>query len=154
MKTKKILFILLALFLICPLMHGQKNVDQLFKKFSKEKGVEHVSIGKLTMTFVGVFKDVMGVDGIEVYSFDACEQSVKDELNSDIASLKDDNYETMISVNEQKERTKVLAKLKDEFIREIVVLTTGDSPAMIRIKGKIKPSDFEKVVKDNKSIKK
>jgi len=150
MKTKKILFALLALFFICPVMHSQKNVDQLFKEFSKEKEVEHVAIGKFTMTLAGLFKDVMGVTGIEVFSFDECEQSVKDKLNRAIASLKDEDYEPLVSVNEDKERTKILMKLKDDSIREMVILTSGDSPAIIRIKGNIKPSDIEKIVKENK----
>ena len=131
-------------------MHSQKNVDQLFKDFSKEKGVEHVNIGKFAMTLAGVFTDVMGVTGVEVYSFDECKQSVKDKLSRVIASLKDDDYEPLVSVNEDKERTKILMKLKDESIREIVVLTSGDSPAIIRIKGNIKPSDIEKIIKENK----
>jgi len=37
MNTKKFLLALLALFLISPLMHGQKNVNKLFNDFAKEK---------------------------------------------------------------------------------------------------------------------
>ena len=66
-------------------------------------------------------------------------------------ALKDDDYETMVSVNEDKDRTRILVKLKDEVIKELVILTTGDDPAMIRIKGNIKPSDVEKVINKNKS---
>ena len=134
-------------------MHSQKKVDQLFNEFSKEKGITRVDIGKLAMTFAGLFTDMMGVEGVEVMSFEECEQSVKDRLNRAIAALKDEDYETMVSVNEETERTKILVKLKDESIRELIVLTTGDSPALIRIKGKIKPSDIEKVIKENKSRK-
>ena len=152
MKTKKILFVLLALFLICPVMHSQKSVDQLFNDFSNEKGVTHVSIGKFTMTFINLFqKDVKGVDGIEVFSFGDCGQSVKDRLNKAIASLKDENYETMISVNEDSERTKILVNVKNDIIRELVVLTTGDDPAIIRIKGKIKPSDVNRIINKDKA---
>ena len=155
MKTKKILFVLLALFLTAPVMRSQKSVDQLFNEFSKEKGVERVSIGKFTMKLVGLFeKDVKGVDGVEVFSFDECEKSVRDSLNSAIASLKDENYETMVSVNEDSERTKILVKVKDDTIRELVILTTGDDPAIIRIKGKIKPSDVDSVIINAKSDKK
>jgi len=155
MKTKKFLFVLLALFLTAPVMHSQKSVDQLFNDFSKEKGVTHVSIGKFTMTLVSLFqKDVKGVDGVEVLAFDECGQSVKDKLNQAIASLKDGNYETMVSVNEDSERTKILVNVKDDTIRELVVLTTGDDPAMIRIKGKIKPSDVDAIIKNNKPDKK
>jgi len=155
MKTRRVLFVLLALFLVSPVMHSQKTVDQLFKEFAKEKGVDHVGIGKFTMKLAGLLTDVMGVDGVEVYSFDACEQSVKERLNKAITSLKDESYETMVSVNDEKDRTKILVKLKDETIREIVVLTTGgNDAALVRIKGKIKPSDFENVVNNNKSGKK
>ena len=151
MKTKKILLILLALLLVSPVMHSQKSVNQLFNEFSKEKGVIHVNVGNITMTIASLFTDLMGVRGVEVYSFDECDQSVKERINSAIAALKDEKYETVVSVNEEKERTKILMKLKDESIREIVVLTSGDEPAMIRIKGKIKPSDIEKVINNNKS---
>ena len=64
MKTKKILFVLFALLLIAPVMHGQKSIDKLFNDFTKEKGVDHVSVGKITMTFAGLFTDVMGVNGV------------------------------------------------------------------------------------------
>jgi len=151
MKTKNLFLILFALFLTSPVIYGQKSVDQIFKDFSKEKGVDHVNIGKFTMTFASLFTNVMGVKGVEVLSFSECGQSVKDNLNSNIANLKDKNYETLISVNEGNELTKILLKLKDESIKEIIVLTTGDDPAIVRIKGNIKPSDIEKVVKDNKS---
>jgi len=149
MKTKKILFILLALFSICPVIHSQKSVDQLFKDFSKEKGVEQVNIGNFTFKFASLFTDVMGVNGVDVLSFDGCEKSIKEKLNQAITSLKDVNYETMVSVNEGSDRTKVLVRIKDESIKELIVLTTGDNPALVRIRGNIKPSDIEKVIKDN-----
>jgi len=82
-------------------------------------------------------------------SFDGCNPSVKERLNHAIASLKDENYETMVSVNEETERTKILVKLKDDFIQELIVLTSGNEPAIVRIKGKIKPSDIEKVIEQN-----
>ena len=151
MKTKKILLILLALLIVCPVIYSQKSVDQLFKEFSNAKGVDHVNVGKFTFKFASLFTDVMGVNGVEVLSFEGCEQSVKDKLNREIVSFKDENFETMISANEGKERTKVLVKIKDETIKEIIVLTTGNDPAMIRIKGNIKPSDIDKVINENKS---
>ena len=35
------------------------------------------------------------------------------------------------------------------MIRELVVLTSGSSNALVRIKGKIKPSDIDKVMKEH-----
>lgn len=153
MKTKKIVFVLLALFFIHPVIYSQKNVEQLFNEFAKEKGVKHVAVGKFTLTLASLFTDVMGVTGVDILSFDECKQSVKNKLNKTLASLKDENYETMVSVNETDERTKILVKMNDEFIQELVVLTTGDDPAIIRIRGKIKLSDIEKVIEKNKQSK-
>jgi len=149
MKSRKIITVMLALLLIGPVMYSQKNVDQLFKEFSKEKGVTHVGIGKIVMSFASMFTDVMGVDGVEVFSFEECSQQVKERLNKEIASMKDTRYETMVSVNEENQRTKILVKIENETIRELIVLTSGDDAALVRIKGKIKPSDIEKVINNN-----
>ena len=37
-----------------------------------------------------------------------------------------------------------MVRIEKDMIREMVVLTTGNSNALVRIKGKIKPSDIEK----------
>ena len=150
MNKKQKMFALLALMLIGQTMYGQQNVDRLFKDFAKEKGVVHVGIGKFAMSLASLFTDVMGVSGVEVYSFEECNQSVKDKLHNAIASLKDANYETLVSVNETTERTKVLVKIEGESIRELIVATSGSEPALVRIKGKIKPSDIENVINKNK----
>jgi len=149
MNKRKKLVALLALLLIGQIMYSQ-NVDSLFRDFAKEKGVVHVGIGKFTMSLASLFTEVMGVSGIEVYSFEECNQSVKEKLNNAIATLKDSKYETMVSVNENTERTKILVKIENEVIQELVVMTSGDDPALIRIKGKIKPSDVENVINQNK----
>ncbi|MDR0795648.1 MAG: DUF4252 domain-containing protein, partial [Tannerella sp.] len=110
MKSRKTLALLLAFICICPAMYSQKNVNQLFKEYSKEDGVTRVGIGKFVMTISGIFTDVMGVDGIEVLSFEECSQSVKEQFSREIATFKDTKYETMVSVNEEKQRTKILVK--------------------------------------------
>ena len=149
MNKRKKLTCLFALLLMGQVMYSQ-NVDSLFRDFAKEKGVVHVGIGKFTMSLASLFTDVMGVSGIEVYSFEECDQSIKEKLNTAIASLRDSKYETMVSVNENTERTKILVKTEGEFIQELVVMTSGNDPALIRIKGKIKPSDVENVINKNK----
>ena len=150
MKSKKVVFIVLAFVCFSPAMHSQQSVDRIFTEFAKEKGVVRVGIGKFTMTLASLFTDVMGVEGVEVLSFEDCDSSVKERLNTAIASLKDNNYETMVSVNEETGRTKILMKTDGKSIRELIVLTTDDDAALVRIKGKIKPSDIEQVINKNK----
>ena len=58
---------------------------------------------------------------------------------------------TMVNANEEGNRTKVMVRIDKDIIRELVILTTdGGDDALIRIKGKIKPSDIEKVINDHK----
>lgn len=126
------------------------TVDALFANFSKEKNITHIRIGGLIMTFARAFTDTRGVTGVEVYSFDECDSQVKDKLNAAIKSLKDSAYDTLVSTMQDGENTKVLVKIKDNFINEIVVVTGGKDPAFVRIKGKIKPDDLQDVVNSNK----
>jgi len=150
MKSKRIVFILLTFICLCQAMYSQQSVDRIFAEFAKEKGVVRVGLGKFTMSLASLFTDVMGVNGVEVLSFEECNPSVKERLNTAIASLKDKDYETLLSVNEDTERTKILVKTDGESIRELIVMTSGDDPALVRIKGKIKPSDIENVINKNK----
>ena len=154
---KKIIFITVAAAIMCQpclseknIMQQQYTVDALFGNFSKDKKVTHVKIGGFAMTLARIFTDTMGVTGVEVYSFDECDQPVKKKLNDAIKNLKDSSYEMLVSTMEDGERTKVLVKIKDDYIDEIVVVAGGNDPALVRIKGKIKPDDIRNVVKNNK----
>ena len=129
----------------------QKNtVEALFSNFSKEKNITHVKIDGAIMSLANVFSDTKGVTSIDVYSFEECNNEVKNKLNSAIKTLKDSAYETIVSSNQNGENTKVLVKVKDDFINEIVVITSGNDPALVRIKGKIKPEDIQSVIDNNK----
>ena len=133
------------------IIHQQNTVETLFRSFSKEKNITHVKIGGVMMKFANVFSDTKGVAGVvEVYSFEECTNEVKDKLNGAIKTLKDNAYETLISTTQNGENTKVLVKIKDDFINEIVIIAGGDHPALVRIKGKIKPEDIQSVVDSNK----
>ena len=128
----------------------QNTVDQLFRNFSKEKNITHVKIGGLIMTFARAFTDTKGVAGVEVFSFEECDAQVKAKLNAAIKSLKDNAYETLVSTTQDGENTKILVRVKDDYINEIVVIAGGKDPAFVRIKGKIKPEDMQDVVNNNK----
>ena len=128
----------------------QNTVERLFSDFSKENNTTRVKIGGFTMSLVGVFADTKGVSGVEVYSLEECDAGVKNDFNTAIKNLKDNSYETLISTSENGERTKILVKIKDDFINEIVVIAGGNNPALVRIKGKIKPDDVNSVIENSK----
>ncbi|MCD8179568.1 MAG: DUF4252 domain-containing protein [Tannerellaceae bacterium] len=146
---KKIVFTL-ALIMAAQLSFGQNNMDQLFSSYAKQKNVTHVKLGSMIMACASMFTETMGVKSVEVLSFERCDEETKKELNQAIRNLKDPAFDTMVSANEEGQRTKVLVKMHKQTIRELVVLTTGNNDAaLVRIKGKIKPSDIEKITKQH-----
>ena len=131
---------ILILILFCQAGYSQ-SMDKLFNDFAKQKNVTHVTVGPFLMKISSLFTETMGVKS----------NTVKDDLRAAIKKLKDPNYETMVNANEEGNRTKVMVRIDKDIIRELVILTTdGGDDALIRIKGKIKPSDIEKVINDHK----
>lgn len=55
----------------------------------------------------------------------------------------------MVTSNQNGDHTKVLVRIKDDTIRELIVLTVGNNPALVRITGKIKPSDIQSVMNEH-----
>ena len=52
----------------------------------------------------------------------------------------------MVNSNEDKEKTRILVKTKNENITEMVVLNIEPNEcSLIQIKGKLRPSDIEKL---------
>jgi hypothetical protein len=127
------------------------TIEQLFTGFAREKNMVHLKMGGFSMTLArAFFIDTKGVSSIEVYSFSECSREIRNKFNAAIKNLKDKSYETLVSTSENGERTKVFLKIKDDRIREIVVVTGGNDPALIKIKGKIKPDDVKGVIAKNK----
>ena len=158
---KKSIFIVLLTLLVCQSSYCVKNeitiknskkqtIEQLFNEFSKEKNTTHIKIGGFLMSFAKVFTDTKGVSGVEVFSFDECSKSVITDFNEAVKNIEDKSYETLFSTNENGEKTKILIKIKDDLINEIVVIAGGDRPALVRIKGKIKPDEIKNVIEKNK----
>lgn len=142
---------ILILILFCQAGYSQ-SMDKLFNDFAKQDNVTRVTVGPFLMKISSMFTETMGVSSIEVLSFDECSSTVKENLRTAIKQLKDPNFETMVTSNEGGSRTKVMVRIDKEMIRELVILTTdGSDDALIRIKGKIKPSDIERVVNDHKN---
>ncbi|MDR1402666.1 MAG: DUF4252 domain-containing protein [Tannerellaceae bacterium] len=131
---------------VCQAGYGQKNINQIFNEFSSHTSVNKISIGGIMMKIAGMFEDTMGVDKIDILNIGNCDNDTKERFSEAIKNLKDPLFETMIQSNENGERVKVMIRIKDEIIHELVVLTSGNDPTMIRIKGKIKKSDVEKLM--------
>lgn len=141
-------FVILALMVICQAGNSQ-TMDKLFNEFSKIEQINHVKLGNITLKLASIFTETMGVNGIEVLELGSCNNEIKERFAQAIKKLKDPQFETMVTSNEEGNRTKVMVRIEKDMIREMIVLTTGNSNALVRIKGNIKPSDIEKVMKNH-----
>lgn len=140
---------MLALLLISQVGFSQ-NMNELFNTFADREDVTHITVGPIMMKLGSLFTKTMGVKSIEVLELSECNQQAKDDLVKAIKELKDPHFETLVTANEPDSRTKVLVRIDKKVIRELIVLTTGNDNALIRIKGKIKPEDIDKIVEDHR----
>lgn len=136
-----------------------QNVDALYNYFKDEKGVESVSVSPLLMKFARLFMDeedkndplIKGVNSVKVLDLEECSEKVKERFTKEVAKLKLNGYETWLQAKEDGENVKVIAKMKDDIIRELLVMSTGKGDcALVMIKGKIRKDDIQAIINDDK----
>lgn len=131
---------------------NSQTVDDLFQEFSKAEEINYVQFHDteiLRITLKGITaNDNAGINNIEILDSEKCSKKVKERFNQAIKNLKDPRFETLITSNESNCRRKVMVCIEEETIRELVILATGQKGnTVIRIKGKIKPSDIDQILK-------
>ena len=146
---KKLKWIFVAMVCAAQMSYGQ-SVEQLFDTFKNKEGASTVHVGGFTMKMASLFTENLGLKSIDVLEMDGCSLETKQHFQQAISNFKDPAFETVITSNEANERTKVLFKIEEDLIREIVLYTTGNDCNLIHIKGDISPKDLEKIVEENK----
>lgn len=138
MNTMKKFLFSLALLVACQLSYGQ-TVKELIQEFSKAQGAECINIGGVGAKFMKVVsKDMKGIKSVQVIDLSSCSGKVITKFDESIRNLKDTNYEVMVKSNEEGERTRVLIGVQGGVSEdELVVLTSGSDPTIVKIKGKI-----------------
>lgn len=129
---------------------SSQTVSDLYSEFSKADKVEKVNLSYLVMTLLRPMMLSAELNGIRVKSLQVldlsgCSWDVKKTFSNMVFDLEDEIYETLVLVKDGDETVKVLAKSNGESIRELVVLTTGDDAAYIRLRGKFTIEDAHKI---------
>ena len=161
MKNKRIMkkAILFLIVIMISRIGFAQNVDALYDKFKEKSGVESVSVSPLLMSFARLFMNedkksnplIKGVNSVRVLDLEESSKEVKELFSKEVAKLNLNGYETWIQVREDGENVKVIAKMKNDTIKELLVMTTGkDDCALVIIKGKIRKEDIQAVIDDNK----
>lgn len=145
---KKILFVLVLVFSVhlCP----AQSVSDLFSEFSHAENVEKVNLNYFVMTLIRPFIATAELNGlkvkaVQVMDLSDCNPDIKREYSRRVLCVNDEIYETLVQVKDGDETVKVLARNDGEVIRELVVLTTGDDAAYVRLRGNFKIADAQKL---------
>lgn len=146
---RKLKWIFVAMVCAAQMSYGQ-SVEQLFDSFKNKEGANTVHVGGFTMKMASLFTETMGVQSVDVLELAECSWETKQHFQQAISNFKDPAFETVITSNEANGRTKVLFKIEEDRIREIVLYSTGNDCSLIHIKGNISPKDLEKIVEENK----
>jgi len=134
--------------LLVATLYAQTSLNALYNEFSRESNASNVNLNGLAMMIAKPFLENHSdskISGIRVLSLDECTQEVKDRFNESALRFGDKQYELFVSSNEPDEKVRIFLKFQDSMIREMVIITMGDSPELVQLKGKIKPSDIEKL---------
>lgn len=127
-----------------------QTVNDLFKEFKNRQHVEYVEVSPAIMGFVkmkakkeeggDIMKKIKSINILNIED----DPELCMEFRSKATKLQKNGYETLVSSNESNEKTLILAKTKEDYITEMVILNMEPKEcALVQIKGKFKSSDIE-----------
>lgn len=149
----------LALTMVCQGTFAQ-NIDALFSQFKNEKGAEFINMPTLVIKFARTFMSInndksyhfmKGVKSVKVLDMEDCTSEVKKDFLQETQKLNLHGYETLVETQEDGEKVKLIAKMNEEAISELIILITGNKDCGLSlIKGKIKKEDISVMMTEDK----
>ena len=135
----------LALLFVCHIGFAQ-DLNSLFDEFKKEPNADCISISPFMMAIGKMF---MGNDSdaklarkfksIRILDLEACSTSINAQRIKD--------YETLVQVNDEGEKVHILAKSKNDVIRELLIVCTGNGDCtLVQLKGKVSKEKIAKLL--------
>jgi hypothetical protein len=157
MKIKNIIISLLLL-TVCTSASAKGDVDDIFRQFRNIDNAEYVHIPKLLLKFAQKQdKDdkecsemLSKISSIKVLSIDKCKGSVRKDMAKRVSDLCNDGYEELIRANDDGDKVLIYTKNEGDMIKELIIFAGDDEDtALVKICGKIKQKDIDKLVDEN-----
>ena len=155
---KKII-LTLALGIICQSTFAI-NIDNLFAQFKDKEGADYMNIPSLVLKFMRTFTKsnndksyhfLKGIKSIRVLDMEECPSEVKADFLKEAKKLNLNGYETLVQTKDKGEEVKLVAKMDEEAISELIILISGkDDCGLTLLKGKIKKEDINVMMTDDK----
>lgn len=154
---KKVLFILLLA--MATFAANATTPDEIFTMFKHMPNASYTHLPKLLIKAgLALGKDddddddakdiAKKVSSISVLELEDCSKKVKDDFAEAVSKLNTGKYETLVKSNDDDEKVNILLKTSKDTIKEMLIVDIdGDEATLVQIKGKIKRSDIDKMVK-------
>ena len=149
----------LALGIICQSTFAI-NIDNLFAQFKDKEGADYMNIPSLVLKFMRTFTKsnndksyhfLKGIKSIKVLDMEECPSEVKADFLKEAKKLNLNGYETLAQTKDKGEEVKLVAKMDEEAISELIILISGkDDCGLTLLKGKIKKEDINVMMTDDK----
>lgn len=147
---------ILTLLLLCMSSLSSAQSDDLFREFKKEPCAEYVvipsyvtAIGKLFMNNDPEARMAKKVKSIRVLDMEQCPAEVRRRFDRRVKGLQRKGYEPMVRVNEDGERVHILARIKNDHVRELLIACSeAGECTLVQIKGKFTRKDMERLIDD------
>jgi hypothetical protein len=149
MKRTYIITLLLSL---CSLFTYAQ--ESFFDKYADMEGVTSVYISKAMLSLMPDMKTeeiyigelASKLDNIQILN---CEKaSVTAQIKKDISYISPKNgYQELIRINDEGEKVHILAKSKNDVIRELLIVCTGNGDCtLVQLKGKVSKEKIAKLL--------
>lgn len=140
-------FIVLILVFVTEIGFAQQNVKQLFNEFSGIENASKTSLGKPGSKASGGIIDVKEIKSVEMLNLEECSKESKEHFANAVKKLKDTGYEMLMKLEQDGQHVRFLIKKQKDVVKEVVILSAGDTNVMIWIKGKIDVSELKMIQK-------
>ena len=114
---------------------------------SKRANAEKIKVNKPMMLMANAFTDTYGIVKMEALILDDCVQTMIDDFSTTIKKLSDPAFEQVISVNDKGEKVKVLMRIEEEAVKELVLFVVDEEIVMVRMYGDIRMEDIQDISK-------
>ena len=150
------IFLSLLLVSAAVLPAGARNVESLYERYAGKPGAESVSVGRFWINLAKLvvafgqentemsddetdvaLRTLSHISSVRVADLSGCSEEVLAQFAEDVDDCSTDGYELLTQVREEGDDLRVLVRRDGNVIREMVVISAGDDPAVIQIEGSI-----------------
>lgn len=133
-----------------------QNARSLYSRYAGMPGAESVSVGKFWINLAKLIvafgqddaemtdseadialKTLSHISSVRVLDLSGCDRKVLARFSKDVNECSTDGYSLLAKVRDDGDDLRVFVRKRDGIIREMLVVSAGDDPAVIQIEGRI-----------------